>query len=377
MIRNTSKILIVDDESFYIDVLVDLLKDEYRTVVAKDGEQALRRALASPPPDLILLDILMPNMNGHEVCRRLKADPATRDIPVIFLTIKSEVADELKGFELGAADYITKPMSPPIVRARIKTHLALCAANRELADQNNLLESRVRERTAELSRTKDVAIYCMASLAEAHHAETGKHILRTQHYVKALAEHLRHHPSFAHYLDDNSIEMLFKTSPLHDIGKVGVPDRVLLKPGRLDPDEWELMKQHAQHGHDALLRAERELGTTDFLQLAREIAHTHHERWDGTGYPRGLAGEEIPISGRLMALADVYDALISKRVYKDSMTHEAAVRIIRESGGSHLDPEMVAAFLEIQDVFLDIAVQFPDNDIARAGSPSPDTDSGA
>lgn len=350
-----AKILLVDDESFYIDILVELLKDDYKTVVAKDGEQALRRATTLPRPDLILLDILMPGMDGYEVCRRLKADPQTCDIPVIFLTVKSEVSDEIKGFELGAVDYISKPMSPPIVQARVGSHLALHKARRQLADHNELLELKVRERTEELNRTKDVAIYCMASLAETRDAETGRHILRTQKYVKSLAQRLQSHPRFIGYLDDEIIEMLYKTSPLHDIGKVGVPDRILMKPGKLDADEWELMKMHAQYGHDALLRAEQELGSTDFLQMAREIALTHHERWDGSGYPQGLKGDEIPISGRLMATADVYDALISKRVYKEPFTHGKAVEIVRQSSGSHLDPDIVDAFLELNEAFLKIA----------------------
>ncbi|MEJ2592898.1 MAG: two-component system response regulator [Candidatus Thiodiazotropha sp.] len=355
MDEHRAKILLVDDETFYIDILVELLKDDYMTVVAKDGEQALRRAVSLPKPDLILLDILMPGMDGYEVCRRLKENPQTRDIPVIFLTVKSEVPDEIKGFELGAVDYISKPMSPPIVQARVASHLALHKARQQLADHNELLEIKVRERTEELNRTKDVAIYCMASLAETRDAETGRHILRTQKYIKTLAQQLRHHPRYVDYLSDQIIEMLYKTSPLHDIGKVGVPDRILMKPGKLDADEWEQMKMHAQYGHDALLRAEQELGSTDFLQMAREIALTHHERWDGSGYPRGLKGDEIPISGRLMAIADVYDALISKRVYKEPYSHEKAVEIVRQSSGGHLDPDIVDSFLELNLTFLQIA----------------------
>ncbi len=356
-----AKILIIDDEKFYIDVLVDLLRDDYKTLVAKDGEKGLRRAAMEPRPDLILLDVIMPGMDGHAVCKHLKADPLTADIPVIFLTVKSEVADELRGFELGAVDYISKPMSPPVVRARVATHLALNRARRQLSDQNHRLEDKVRQRTAELTRTKDVAIYCMASLAETRHAETGKHILRTQHYVRVLAESLREHPRFRDYLDDPGIEMLFKTSPLHDIGKVGVPDRILLKPGKLDADEWAEMKRHAQYGHDALLRAEQELGSTDFLRLAREIALSHHECWDGTGYPGGLAGEAIPISGRLMALADVYDALISRRVYKAPIAHEESVSKICDGAGSRFDPDVVAAFAAKQEAFRQVALEFADS----------------
>jgi putative two-component system response regulator len=355
-----AKILVVDDEKFYLDVVVDLLNGDYKVVVAMDGEQALRRAETDPVPDLILLDVMMPEMDGYQVCKRLKDDPVTQDIPVIFLTVKSEVADELKGFELGAVDYISKPMSPPIVKARVATHLALNRARRDLADQNRMLEVKVEERTAELSRTKDVAIYCMASLAETRDAETGKHILRTQNYIRILAQGLKEHPRFAAYLDDETIEMLYKTSPLHDIGKVGVPDQILLKPGKLTPDEWVEMKKHSIYGYEALLRAEEELGTTDFLRMAREIAYTHHEHWDGSGYPLGLKQDNIPISGRIMAIADVYDALISRRVYKEPYPHEQAVSVIREGAGSHFDPDMVDAFVELGDEFHRIATEYSD-----------------
>ena len=355
------KILVVDDEKFFIDVVVELLNGDYKVSVARDGEQALRRATTHPLPDLVLLDIMMPNMDGYEVCKQLKNNPATRDIPVIFLTVKSEVSDEVKGFELGAVDYILKPISPPIVKARVTTHLALNQARRQLADQNQLLEAKVEERTEELNRTKDVAIYCMASLAETRDAETGKHILRTQNYVRILAQGLRNHPRFSDYLNDEIIEMLYKTSPLHDIGKVGVPDQILLKPGNLTPDEWVEMKKHAIYGYEALLRAEQELGTTDFLQMAREIAYTHHEQWDGNGYPRGLKGDEIPVSGRLMAVADVYDALISHRVYKKPCPHEEAVETIRQASGSHFDPDVVAQFVSSQKEFHRIATEHSDD----------------
>ncbi len=361
MSTEKAKILVVDDEKFFIDVVVELLNGEYKVSVAKDGEHALRLANAEPLPDLIMLDIMMPDMDGYEVCRELKNNPITRDIPVIFLTVKSEVGDEVKGFELGAVDYILKPISPPIVKARVATHLALNRARRQLTDQNQMLETMVQERTEELNRTKDVAIYCMASLAETRDAETGKHILRTQNYVRILAQGLKSHPRFRDYLSDQIIEMLFKTSPLHDIGKVGVPDHILLKPGKLDPGEWEEMKKHAVYGYEALMRAEQELGTTDFLQMAREIAYTHHERWDGTGYPRGLKGDDIPISGRLMAVADVYDALISYRVYKGPVSHEEAVKTIQKASGSHFDPDIVDQFIDLQMEFYRIATELTDN----------------
>jgi putative two-component system response regulator len=362
MSDDRAKILVVDDEKFYLDVVVELLNGEYKVAVAMDGEQALRRAETDPVPDLIMLDVMMPEMDGYEVCKRLKENPITHDIPVIFLTVKSEIEDELKGLELGAVDYISKPMSPPIVKARVTTHLALNRARRELSDQNWLLEVKVGKRTAELSRTKDVSIYCMSSLAETRDAETGKHILRTQNYIRILAQGLKNHPRFSNYLNDAIIRMLYKTSPLHDIGKVGVPDQILLKPGALTPDEWIEMKRHTTYGHDALLRAEQELGTTDFVQMAREIALTHHERWDGSGYPHGLKGDDIPISGRLMAVADVYDALISHRVYKGPCSHEEAVATILEGAGSHFDPDIVDEFNARQEEFREIATRYSDNE---------------
>jgi len=355
-----ARILVVDDESFYIDVLVNLLKEDYRVSVAKNGESALKRAFSDAPPDIILLDIVMPDIDGYEVCRQLKENPKTKDIPVIFLTVRSEVDDEIKGFEIGAVDYISKPMSPPIVKSRVNNHLMLTQARKILQDQNAQLEKLVNDRTKEVVRTQDVAIFCMASLAETRDNETGNHIRRTQHYVRLLSEYLRMHPGFSDYLSDKNIDLLFKSAPLHDIGKVGVSDKVLLKPGKLNSEEWQEMKRHPQFGYEALLRAEKEIGSSSFLELAREIALTHHEHWDGKGYPNGLMGTEIPISGRLMAIADVYDALISKRVYKEAFSHEQAVELILSEKGTHFDPDIVDAFEKLEGEFKLIADQFKD-----------------
>ena len=360
--KKPSKILIVDDERFHLNVMVDLLHHDYKTVVAKNGEKALEIANAETPPDLILLDVVMPEMDGYEVCKRLKENKKTRHIPVIYLTTKSNELDEAYGFDLGAVDYITKPYSPPIVRARVKNHLALSQALWTLEQQNEQLEQRVQERTLEITHTQDVAIYCLASLAETRDNETGNHIRRTQHYVKALAEYLKDHPRFKHILSDDAIRLIYKSAPLHDIGKVGIPDRILLKPSKLNQEEWQEMKLHATYGQEAINRAEKELGSTSFLDHAREIAHAHHEKWDGTGYPQGLVGDEIPISGRLMAVADVYDALISKRVYKDALPHKQAVEIIIDGKGTHFDPDVVDAFLSLENQFISIAERFVDVD---------------
>jgi putative two-component system response regulator len=356
-------ILAVDDTPDNLAVLSSLLKDDYRVKVASNGEKALRIAAADTPPDMILLDIMMPGLDGYEVCQRLKADPKTQHIPVIFLTAKTELDAEKKGLELGAVDYITKPISPPIVLARVKTHLKLKATADFLRDKNDFLEREVAKRTEEVMAIQDVTILAMASLAETRDLETGNHIRRTQFYIKALATKLSSHPRFAAQLDDYTISMLFKSAPLHDIGKVGIPDRILLKPGRFVADEFEIMKTHTTLGRDAIEHAERSLGArVEFLTMAKEIAYSHQEKWDGSGYPQALSGDAIPLAARLMALADVYDALISKRVYKDGMPHEAAVAIIIEGKGKHFDPDIVDAFLEIQDEFRRIAQEHTDSD---------------
>ncbi len=357
------RILVVDDTAANLMLMNDLLSPYYTVKVASSGARALKIAHATPPPDLILLDIMMPEMDGYEVCRQLKAHPATRDIPVIFLTAKTETRDEQLGFELGAVDYITKPISPPIVLARVKTNLTLKAAADLLKDQNLFLEQEVARRTAEIRDIQDVTILTMASLAETRDNETGNHILRTQHYVKLLAERLRTHPRFAPDLDDAMIALLFKSAPLHDIGKVGIPDRILLKPSKLTAEEFEVMKTHTTLGKQAIESAEFRLGkSVPFLKVAKEIAYSHQERWDGTGYPEGLAGEAIPLSARLMAIADVYDALISRRVYKPPFTHEAAIAILTEGRGRHFDPDVVDAFIAIQDDCREIAERYANAD---------------
>ena len=362
-LKDKATILVVDDTPDNLALMSALLKNVYKVKVANHGDKGLRIAASTPPPDLILLDVMMPDIDGYEVCRRLKADPGTRGIPVIFLTARSEPDDEQKGLALGAADYITKPISPPILLARVATQLALKASADFLRDQNEFLSAEVARRTSELEAVQDVTILAMASLAETRDAETGKHILRTQRYVKALAEKLRPHPRFANFLTDQNIRTLFKSAPLHDIGKVGIPDRILLKPGRYDAQELEIMKNHTLLGRDAIQLAEDWLGKrVEFLTIAKEIALYHQEWWDGSGYPEALAGESIPVSARLMAIADVYDALISRRVYKERLSHEQAAQIIVEGRGSHFDPDMVDAFIEIQDEFREIAQRYPDSD---------------
>jgi len=356
-------ILVVDDTPDNLALMSNLLKDDYKVKIASSGEKALKIAASDPPPDLILLDIMMPGMDGYQVCQQLKRDPKTVNITVIFLTAKAEMEDEKKGLELGAVDYITKPISPPIVMARVKNHLALKAMADFLRDQNEFLELEVAKRTREVMAIQDVTILAMGSLAETRDSDTGNHIRRTQFYVKALAERLRDHPRFAWFLTETNINMLFKSAPLHDLGKVGIPDRILLKPGRFEPHEFEIMKTHTTLGYDAIVHAEKALGfDVDFLSFAKTIALSHQEKWDGSGYPQGLAGDDIPIEARLMALADVYDALISRRVYKEGMPHEKAVLIMIDGRGTHFDADMFDAFIEIQEEFRAIAQRFVDSD---------------
>ncbi len=353
-------ILVVDDEPGNLALMNGLLRDRYSVKGANSGERALQ-IIRETRPNLILLDIVMPGLSGYDVCRELKADPQLRDIPVIFLSSMGEAASEKLGFDLGAVDYITKPISPPVVLARIHTHLENKAYKDILQDKNAYLEAEVERRTAEIRAIQTVTIRAMASLAETRDNETGNHIRRTQHYVKALAETLKEHPRFQHFLTESQIAQLYKSAPMHDIGKVGIPDSILLKNGPLTAPEFEIMKTHVTLGAQSIDRAAADLGKpTEFLNCAREIAASHHEKWDGSGYPLGLVGDDIPIAARLMALADVYDALISRRVYKAAMSHADATAIILQGRGRHFDPDITDAFISIQNEFIGIAERYAD-----------------
>jgi putative two-component system response regulator len=355
-------VLAVDDTPENLALIAELLRDDYRIRVATQGVDALRLAATAPIPDLILLDVMMPGMNGFEVCERLHDNAATAGIPVIFLTALASVEDERHGLQVGAVDYVTKPISPPILQARVRTHLRLKASTDFLRDKADFLEREVLRRTREITTIQDVTIQVMASLAETRDNETGHHIRRTQHYVRVLAEELASHPRFRDELSTSVIDLMFKSAPLHDIGKVGIPDHILLKPGPLDADEWVIMKTHPTIGREAIERAERSLGLrVDFLRFAKEIAYGHHEKWDGSGYPQGLSGDAIPVSARLMALADVYDALISRRCYKAPIAHDESVAIVAKGRGTHFDPDVVDAFLHRQDAFQRIAATFADD----------------
>ncbi len=360
------KVLMVDDNPTNLQVLQATLEGRgYRLLAARDGASALA-VTTKAEPDLILLDIMMPEMDGYEVCRRLKADPATFEIPIIFLSALTQTEDKVKGLELGAVDYITKPFQPEEVIARVNTHLTLrclqqqlSVANAELTELNENLEKKVEERSQELLRSRDSIIFAMAKLTEARDDDTGKHLERICKYTEVLARELaKTDPS----ITERWIKVVVKTAALHDIGKVGIPDGILLKKGRLTAQEREIMETHPAIGGDTLLELREEMGGGGpFLSRAIEITLGHHEKWDGSGYPFGIKGEAIALSARLVAVADVYDALVSARVYKPGMTHEDAGRIIREGAGKHFDPRVVEAFWAQQDDFRQIAVTMRDD----------------
>jgi putative two-component system response regulator len=354
-------ILIVDDNPENLTVIGELLQPLHTVRAANSGARGLRLARLVPQPDLILLDVMMPEMDGFEVLRQLQATPETAHIPVVFLSALNTADDEERGLMRGAVDYITKPIRPPILLARVRTQLELKQARDQLRHHCQDLRDDLARRLGEHQRIQDATIHALARLAETRDLETGNHLLRTQAYMQALARQLRTDARFAERIDEQQITLLTKSAPLHDIGKVGVPDSVLLKPGRLSRDEFELMKTHALIGAEAIAAAELDgEQPMPFLQCAKQIARSHHERWDGRGYPDGLAGEAIPLPARLMALVDVYDALTSHRVYKPPIGHADACRLILAERGRHFDPALVDAFAGCCDALHAITRRFAD-----------------
>lgn len=333
-------ILVVDDVPENLMILDGILRPRYRVRAARDGHRALEMALGEDPPDLILLDVMMPELDGFEVCRRLKADPRSRRIPVIFVTALGEVEDEAHGFEMGGVDYISKPVSPPIVKARVATHLALYDRNRELED-------RVRTRTAELRDTRLEIIRRLGRAAEFKDNQTGLHVIRMSHYARLIGA--------AAGMPDDEVEVLLNAAPMHDVGKIGIPDRVLQKPGPLDEGEWKLMRRHPEMGADII-----GFHDSDVLSMARVIALTHHERWDGSGYPLGLIGRDIPFIGRVVAVADVFDALTTHRPYKRAWSVDEAVAYLDDQAGREFDPDLVRAFQQALPSVLDLRNRYAD-----------------
>ena len=352
-------VLIVDDDPGNLSILGNLLQPHHDVLAAPSGKRALQICAGTPKPDLILLDVLMPHMDGYDVLARLHENPATLDIPVIFVTGLDSTEDEEKGLALGAVDYIAKPYRSPIVLARVRTQLELKRARDWLRDQNTYLEAEVMRRMQDTLLVQDLTINALAEVAETRDNETGNHIRRTQEYVYILAHRLQLHPSFASFLTNKVVELMTKSAPLHDIGKVGIPDHILLKPGKLTEEEWAIMKTHSMLGATSIERALRNADRRlDFLDMAMQIAHYHHEKWDGSGYPEGLKEDAIPIPARLMALADVFDALVTRRVYKPPMSYKQAKEIIVAERGRHFDPDVADAFLHSFDEFVTVAEKY-------------------
>lgn len=368
LIADKADILVVDDQPGNLQFLVEFLSNDYAVHPFVNAQGLWAYLNAGRPVDLILLDVVMPEPDGLQTCRLLRTRRELDDIPIVFLTSLNTSADEEAGLAVGAVDYIHKPFSVPVVRARVHHHIMLGRAMRIIQDTNALLEERVNKRTAEvklkseeLERTQQATIQALAALMEARDNETGHHIHRTQHYMREIALAASAHPDFRGKLDQRTIQTLFQSAALHDIGKVAIPDAILLKPGRLSEAEFDIMKTHAVHGRDAIANAERFLGSDDsFLACARDIAFCHHERWNGSGYPQGLQGERIPLAARLMAIADVYDALISARPYKRGMSHLQAVELMRKGRGTDFDPRLIDVFEQIHPRFEEIAHKFAD-----------------
>ncbi|MEZ6854456.1 response regulator [Halodesulfovibrio aestuarii] len=339
MTRDKLTVLVVDDAPENIEILRTILQPQYKVKAARTGEKALQIARNNPSPDMILLDVVMPSMDGYEVCRRLKEDPATAEIPIIFITAKNSADNETQGFELGAVDYISKPVLPAIVKARVGTQLAL-------RNQTHHLEELVLQRTKELQNTHLELIRCLGQAAEYKDNETGLHVIRMSHYARIIAQQVD--------TGDDWVQLVFQAAPMHDVGKIGIPDSILNKPGKLTKEEWQIMRKHPEYGAEIIGDNHPSL----LLSTAREIALTHHEKWDGTGYPYGLAGEDIPLSGRVVAIADVFDALTSERPYKSAWSVEDAVALIHEDAGKHFDPDLVTVFLSELPAVLEIKKKY-------------------
>jgi putative two-component system response regulator len=346
------RILIVDDSPEAIEVLGSALPRHCKRQFALSGEKAIKLLDSSEElPDLILLDVMMPGMDGYEVCRHLKNDDRLKGIPVIYLSALTDTKDKVKAFEQGGVDYIEKPFKLEEVRARVETHLKLHFLQKEIEAYNNNLQQMVEEKVKEISESQIATIFALAKLAESRDNDTGDHLKRVQIFCLLLAEKLSTCSKYKDRINADFVENLQKASPLHDIGKVGIRDAILLKPGKLTPEEFEEMKQHASIGANTLKEVYQEYPSNYFIKIGIEIAQSHHEKWDGSGYPEGLSGDRIPLSARIMALVDVYDALRSKRVYKEAYSKEETHEIIIQGNGKQFDPLVVEAFLENEQEF--------------------------
>ena len=360
-ITENATIMTVDDTPENLNLLRTMLQGlGHRVLAFPNGRMALNAATKNPP-DLILLDINMPDMDGFEVCKRLKADERLQEIPVLFISALTEIENKVKAFKAGGVDYVTKPFQLEEVQARVEAHLRLRKMEIELERYNLHLEKLVMEKTREITDSQMATILALSKLAESRDDETGHHIERVRTFSKLLAEQLRRDSRYAQSISDSYVENIYYAAPLHDIGKVGIPDNILLKPGKLTPEEFEIMKTHPVIGANTLQSVQANYPKNLFLNMGIAVAHAHHEKWDGSGYPDGLTGEDIPLAGRILALADVYDALRSKRPYKPAFSHEESCEIILKGSGQHFDPAVVDAFKKVESEFAEIRTRMDDS----------------
>jgi len=368
--QKTPKILWADDDSVNLRFGIDFIRSlGFEGISARDGQEAYEQVLKEFP-DLVLLDVNMPRMNGYEVCEKIKQDETLRSIPVIMITALTDTRANIRGIEAGADDYITKPFDLLLLEARIRNslknkyyHDRLFYYQQKLTFYNEQLEHEVKNRTQQIEETQEATIFALAKLAESRDPETGAHLERIRMFCRALANQLRNDSPYKDQINEEFVDNIFRYSPLHDIGKVGIRDHILLKPGKLTTEEFEIMKQHTVIGGKTIELAEKRLAvSTNFLTMGKEIAYCHHEKWNGAGYPFGLKGQEIPLSARILTIADVYDALSHKRVYKEAFSHDTAREIILEAKGSHFDPWLVESFMDIQDIFNEILYSIPEEE---------------
>jgi putative two-component system response regulator len=359
MAEERKTIFLVDDDITNLTIAKNSLSGDYNIYTLNSGAKLLR-LLEKQTPDLILLDVEMPEMNGHETIKLVKANPATADVPVIFLTAKSDTESEYEGLSLGAIDYIIKPFSPPLLLKRIEVHLLVESQRKALVEFNQNLQELVKAKTRSVVELQNAILRTMAELVEYRDEVTGGHIERTQNYLKLLVDELLRRGIYMDILSQWDIPLLIQSAQLHDVGKITVRDIILFKPGPLTGDEYDKIKRHTTFGEHVINEIISNTSEHTFLEHARIFAGTHHEKWDGTGYPRGLKGEEIPLQGRLMAIADVYDALLSDRPYKRALPHEEAVAIIIAGSGTHFDPTLIEVFAAVSDEFKHVSEGWPD-----------------
>jgi putative two-component system response regulator len=354
-------ILLVADSPDDLSMMAGLLLNHYAVKTASTSAQVFKVAITEQP-DVILLDIMMADLDGYEVCRRLKADSLTNQIPVIFLSSQTDPESEQLGMKVGAVDYITQPVAPAILLSRVKAHFMVAANARAMRLNREYLEIEASKRARQMAAVQNVTLLALASLVETRDLETSQHLKRTQHFMELLCNRLRKQPGFSHFLSPERIQLVIQAVPLHDIGKVGLPQQILLNRGPYQASEFEVMKAHCALGRDTLARAQTSAPQdSEFFEIAKQIIHSHHEKWNGSGYPQGLAGSAIPIPARLMAVADVYDALTCQRAYRAALSHEQAVQVIMEGHGQHFDPDVVDAFLTVSEEFKALAERFADS----------------